>query len=91
MRSGAARELALIFLNAVLFSLHHAIASVQLCWQSARSILWISMKRSISTRVYKDINIQRAARELGVTYFDSPLLGKFPRGFFSARAEGPVD
>lgn len=39
----------LAFLKADLFSLHHASASVQLCFRSAFSILRMSVNKSIST------------------------------------------
>jgi len=43
--------LTLIFRRAVLFSLHHVRASMQLCFESASSIRCISMNKSISTSV----------------------------------------
>src|ERR1700722_6300956 len=56
--------LALILRRAVLFSLHQARASVQLCLARASSMRRMSMNKSISTRVCRQRVCQRRLHQL---------------------------
>lgn len=52
-----------IFRSALLFSLHQARASVQLCLERASSIRFMPVKRSISTRVF-GLHLKLSAQEM---------------------------